>query len=168
MLRNAMARLPATGPARAGLPALALLLLLLCVRPSAAIYQDQAGQYDWLQQHIGRVSKAALGGGPLPTLFAASATASTLAALSPKDGRLLWRKVLAEGDAVEQLVAGSSAVVSLSGGGRQLLAFDADSGAARWAADLSAGADLALLGNQAVTVADGSSIKVRLTAEDSG
>ncbi|PRW59755.1 ER membrane complex subunit 1 [Chlorella sorokiniana] len=125
-----------------------------------AIFQDQAGQYDWLKQHVGRVSAAVLTGGPQPAIYAASADAGTLAALAPADGHLLWRRVLAAGDAVTRLVATSRQVITLSAGGSQLMAWDALTGAAAWAADLAvAAADLAVLGRDAVAVSVGSSVK---------
>lgn len=139
------------------------LLLALCAAPAAAIYADQAGQYDWLQQHIGRVSAAQLGGGPTPTLFAASAAAGTLAALSPSDGRLLWRKVLAPGDAVTQLGAAEGCAVTLTEGGRQLTAWNATTGAALWGALAPGPADLAVAGDAAV-LSVGSEVKVRRAA----
>lgn len=125
--------------------------------------QDQAGQYDWLKQHVGRVSAAVLAGGSQPAVYAASADAGTLAALAPADGRLLWRRVLAEGDAVTRLEVAGQQLVTLSAGGTQLLAWDAHTGAAAWAVDLApeAAADLAELGRDAVAVSVGSSVKVR-------
>ncbi len=130
--------------------------------PFLSAAQDQAGQYDWLQQHVGRVSAAVLGGGSNPAVYVASADAGTLAALAPGDGHLLWRRVLAEGDAVTLLVAADRQVVTLSAGGSQLMAWDALTGAAAWAADLApeAAAVLALLGRDAVAVSVGGSVKV--------
>lgn len=128
--------------------------------PSTA--QDQAGQYDWLKQHVGRVSTAVLTGGPQAAIYAASADAGTLAALAPADGRLLWRRVLAEGDAVTRLVAARKQVLTLSAGGTQLTAWDAATGAAAWVADLTreAATDVAVLGRDVVAVSVGSTIKV--------
>lgn len=124
--------------------------------------QDQAGQYDWLKQHVGRVSTAVLTSGPQPAIYAASADAGTLAALAPADGHLLWRRVLAEGDAVTRLVVARKQVLTLSAGGTQLMAWDAATGAAAWVADLAreAATDVAVLGRDVVAVSVGSTIKV--------
>lgn len=147
------------GPA-APLLAATLLLLVAC-GPAAAIFQDQAGQYDWLKQHVGRVSTAVLTSGPQPAIYAASADAGTLAALAPADGHLLWRRVLAEGDAVTRLVVARKQVLTLSAGGTQLMAWDAATGAAAWVADLAreAATDVAVLGRDVVAVSVGSTIK---------
>ncbi|KAL4426508.1 hypothetical protein ABPG77_008366 [Micractinium sp. CCAP 211/92] len=134
---------------------LATLLLAACAGPAQAIYADQAGQYDWLQQHVGRVSLAAFAAKPRARLFVAS-RAGAVAALFLKDGSLLWRRVLAENDEAVALQAAGTRVFTLSGGGTQLTAWDASSGAAMWAATLAdslelAGGDAAAL----AVVADG-------------
>ena len=67
-----------------------------------------------------------------------------MAALNPKDGSLAWRRVLGEGDAVSHLevdaggagASGASRVLTLSGGGRSLRAFDGESGRMLWQAAL--------------------------------
>lgn len=115
--------------------ATALLLLACAVAPARAIYQDQAGQYEWLQQHVGRVSLAELSAAPRPRLFVASADGA-VAALSVKDGSLLWRRVLSDGDAATRLVPGSDRLLTLTDGGRQLTAWDAATGAAFWAVEV--------------------------------
>ncbi|KAL4458516.1 hypothetical protein ABPG75_013381 [Micractinium tetrahymenae] len=121
---------------------LALLLLAAWASPGQAIYADQAGQHDWLQQHVGRVSLAAFAAKPRARLFVAS-RAGAVAALSLKDGSLLWRRVLGEGDAATALQAAGARVLTLSGGGAQLTAWDAATGAAVWAANLAGSSDLA-------------------------
>lgn len=136
----------------------ALLLLATCPLRTAALYADQAGRYDWLQQHVGRVSAARLASGPRPALLVASSAAGTLAALDPTDGSLRWRKVLAEGDAITVLEVADSRAFTLSGAGRQLLAWDVKSGAALWAADV-AGAHLAVM-KEAVLVSFAGGVKV--------
>lgn len=154
--------------------ALAAGLLLLALPAALGLYADQRGSVqDWLKQHVGRVSAARLAPGPRPALLVASAAAGTLAALDAADGSLRWRKVLAEGDAVTALEVAGSTVVSLLGGGRQLLAWDAASGAALWAADLPApaagqGGDLAVLSNgeDAVLASYEGGVKVRWPADD--
>lgn len=121
---------------------LAALLLAAWAGPAQAIYADQAGQHDWLQQHVGRVSLAAFATKPRARLFVAS-RAGAVAALSLKDGSLLWRRVLAEEDEAVALQAAGTRVLTLSGGGTQLTAWDAGSGAAVWAATLAGSSDLA-------------------------
>jgi outer membrane protein assembly factor BamB len=144
--------------------ALAPLLLLIAAfaGPAAAIYEDQAGQYDWIKQHVGRVKLAQLTTKPRPRLYVAS-EAGALAALSPADGSLLWRKVLAPGDGFTHLLTLGDRLVTVSGNGRQLLAWDAESGAAAWSAALEgqSAADLTAVGSKAVAVAVGGAVKVR-------
>lgn len=131
---------------------LAALLLAACVGPSQAIYADQAGQNDWLQQHVGRVSLAAFAAKPRARLFVAS-RAGAVAALSLKDGSLLWRRVLAEDDEAVALQASGTRVLTLSSGGSQLTAWDAGSGAAMWGATVASSSELAGPDAAALTVA---------------
>ena len=39
------------------------LAACLCLAPALAIYEEQAGEHDWLLQHVGHVQHAALGSG---------------------------------------------------------------------------------------------------------
>lgn len=152
----------------------ALLLLALAstllLQPAAAIYADQAGQYDWLQQHVGAVSLArfAAGGGSGGSLVVASAASGTLASLAPADGSIRWRRVLSDGDAVTALLVAVDHVLTLSDAGRKLQAWDLASGAALWAADLpagSSGGDLAVLRDADVVLASlPGTVKVRACA----
>lgn len=131
---------------------LAALLLAACVGPSQAVYADQAGQNDWLQQHVGRVSLAAFAAKPRARLFVAS-RAGAVAALSLEDGSLLWRRVLAEDDEAVALQASGTRVLTLSSGGSQLTAWDAGSGAAMWGATVASSSELAGPDAAALTVA---------------
>ncbi|KAI3435883.1 hypothetical protein D9Q98_001941 [Chlorella vulgaris] len=147
---------------------LSALLLVAC--GVQAIYQDQAGQYDWLQQYVGRVKLAQLVTRPRPRLYVAT-EAGVLAALSPADGTLLWRKVLAVDDAWTHMIALGNCVVTLSDAGRQLLAWDVDTGAALWAVAVASSlepagsVDLAAVGSQGVAVSVGGTIKAFDTAK---
>lgn len=129
--------------------------LLVCACPALAIYEDQAGQYDWLKQHVGRVTLAKLVSKPRPRLFVAS-EAGAVAEVSTRDGSLLWRRVLAEGESISHLHVASGRVITLSGAGSQLLAWDAESGAAVWAAAPAGSEDAsAIAGGIDAAVADG-------------
>ena len=39
------------------------LAACICLAPAMAIYEEQAGEHDWLLQHVGHVQHAALGSG---------------------------------------------------------------------------------------------------------
>ena len=39
------------------------LVACICLAPALAIYEEQAGEHDWLLQHVGHVQHAALGSG---------------------------------------------------------------------------------------------------------
>lgn len=154
-----------------------LLALTLLASGASAIYEDQAGQYDWLKQNVGRVSLAQLAPRPRPRLVVAS-EAGVVAALSPRDGTLLWRRVLPEGrGAPTYLELAGNRVLTLSDGGCLLEAMDIDSGRLLWALELwateeetlGAAPGVALLGagvGARVAVALGSSLRV--FAVDSG
>lgn len=113
----------------------ALIGLLLLAASAAAIYQDQAGQYEWLRQHVGRVKLAQLATRPRQRLVVAS-EAGVVAALSTKDGALLWRRVLPEGQTIDSLVLAGGRVVVLAEAGKQALAVDLESGQLLWSTTL--------------------------------
>jgi outer membrane protein assembly factor BamB len=146
-----------------------ICMLLLC-GSAAAIYQDQAGKYDWLKQHVGVIKHVEVSGAAQPCIYVAS-TAGVLAALSPEDGSLLWRKVLDEDATIDALAAGSGVLVALSsqrhvrafGGGGRLL-WEASLPPARGAA--ASRADIAIVpggkGSTMVAVRDGRAVAFAL------
>ncbi len=70
------------------------LLLLTCtlaaIQNAAAIYEDQAGTYDWYRAHLGHVHNLYIS--RKQHVFAASQDA-TVARLSINDGSIVWRRV---------------------------------------------------------------------------
>lgn len=68
---------------------------------------------------------------PRSPLFVATEK-NVVAALASKDGSIQWRKVLGEGDAIDQMVVTDGRVIVLSGGGKMLRAFEAERGMMQW------------------------------------
>ena len=139
-----------------------VFLFLLLALPVVIARQ---AEFSWLQQHVDGVKRVQLVSEPQPRLYMASA-ANAVAALELDGGgggTLLWSKVQAEVAAISHLRVAGSRVFTLSDDGRQLSAWDADTGAAVWAAapandsgaaPASAAVDLAVAGS-AVVVALG-------------
>lgn len=112
------------------------LLLLLPWTTVLAIYEDQAGQTDWYQQHIGGVSFAEFAFRSRERVFVAT-DSNVVASLDLRDGSVAWRQVLAASDTVEALglLPKPAAVVTLSSdreNGEYLRLWQAHDGALLW------------------------------------
>ncbi|KAK9816030.1 hypothetical protein WJX74_010737, partial [Apatococcus lobatus] len=83
-----------------------------------AIFEDQAGQNDWYQQHIGGVSFAEFAFRSRERVFLAT-EANVVSSLDLRDGSIAWRQVLVESDTVKALalLPKPPAVATLSASG---------------------------------------------------
>lgn len=74
-----------------------LLALLLCGagRLAAALFEDQAGTYDWYKAHVGLIRAAAFH--PSKPRVCTATQQSVLGCLSLRDGAIAWRKQLEDG-----------------------------------------------------------------------
>jgi outer membrane protein assembly factor BamB len=92
------------------------ILLVFSVK---AIYEDQAGQQDWHKENIGRVRLVTFSKLPgVRQREAYVATASNvIAALNLRTGSTVWRQVLADNEAIDQLVNAGEGLVTLSQNG---------------------------------------------------
>ena len=107
------------------LPCLAVLLLALV--PAWAIFEDQAGSFDWYRSYVGPITDAQLGS--KPRVFIASSQ-NVVGSLNLRDGSIAWRKLLDGPLDGIALVEEASLVLSLSEG--KLRAFDQAEGGLRW------------------------------------
>lgn len=144
---------------RAAPPALALALLLLMAARAFAMYEDQAGTFDWHRQHIGEVLHA--GHSPGRDRFYVATAQSLVAAVSAGDGSIAWRRAYNEEDPLGQIItlAKPAAVVAVSGGGRYVRAWEPARGALKWEAPggapaAAAGAAAGARGSAAVAAVD--------------
>jgi outer membrane protein assembly factor BamB len=89
---------------------LLLLAAALCLAVTHALYADQAGEFDWSAQNVGRAQAVAFGGsvsrgphsvvsrGATRAVYVASdAQSRALARLDAKTGEIQWRRVFPEG-----------------------------------------------------------------------
>lgn len=93
--------------------------LLLCLPGTVhSLYEEQAGQYDWHLRLLGRASKAVFAPRGRPRVYVATEE-GVLASLNARDGSIVWRQVLPEGDSLLQLAVSPkpAAVVTLSAQG---------------------------------------------------
>ena len=105
-----------------------LILLALCL-PSAilAIFEDQAGSYDWHLQHVGPVTSASLGS--RPRVFVGT-TQKVVSSLNLRDGTIAWRKLIGEHIVGTVVVDEVSLLLAISA--RKIMAFDQAEGGLRW------------------------------------
>lgn len=87
----------------AGRLTLAAALLTCCFVSTAAIFEEQAGEYDWHRQQIGRITIAQFAARSRSRAFVAT-EAAVVAALDLRDGSVIWRQVLEESEHIQQLV----------------------------------------------------------------
>ncbi|GLI60547.1 hypothetical protein VaNZ11_002704 [Volvox africanus] len=71
---------------------LCMLAALAAVEGATAMFEDQAGTYDWYRQHIGLVSSASFH--PSKPRVCVATAQSVVGCLNLRDGSLAWRKAL--------------------------------------------------------------------------
>ena len=93
-------------------------LLLWLSPPAAGLYEEQAGQFDWNLEMLGRVSQAAFAPKGRPRVYVATDEA-VIASLNSRNGSTVWRQVLPEGDRVLHLAVSLKppAVITLTADG---------------------------------------------------
>ncbi|KAF4324279.1 hypothetical protein BBO99_00000209 [Phytophthora kernoviae] len=124
---------------------LLLLVLALSLGVSSALYEDQAGEFDWSSENLGRVTAVAFGGsvarGPHSVVSRGSTRAvyvatdkrsRALARLDSKTGEIQWRRVFPEGDAINDIQLTNYGLLSVSGSGRNVRLWDLSSGVLLW------------------------------------
>ncbi|XP_042333908.1 ER membrane protein complex subunit 1 isoform X2 [Sceloporus undulatus] len=123
---------------------LPFLLLFLCCsspRPSAAVYEDQVGKFDWRQQFVGKLRFASLESSQGSKKLIAATEKNVVAALNSRTGDILWRHVdkgTPEGAVDAMLVHGQDAV-TVSNGGRILRSWETNIGGLNWEISTDAG-----------------------------
>jgi hypothetical protein len=120
------------GPNRACLAAAVALLITCCVGPAAAIYEDQAGTFDWYKQFIGRPQTVFFTPGKERVFL--TTQQNLLTSLQTKAGSVAWRRQYTEQDSLDNVLILQSPALLLaaSNGGKTLRAWEAMEGAFRW------------------------------------
>ncbi|KAM4704306.1 ER membrane protein complex subunit 1 [Rhinophrynus dorsalis] len=119
---------------------LSLVLFLLSVLLTAAVYEDQVGKFDWRQQYVGRLKFATLESGLGAKKLIAASEKNVIVALNSRTGDILWRHVdkdTAEG-AVDALLMHGQDAITVSGG-RLLRSWETNIGGLNWEAVLEPG-----------------------------
>ncbi|KAG7401395.1 DUF1620 super [Phytophthora boehmeriae] len=122
-----------------------LLTLALSLGVASGLYEDQAGEFDWSSENLGRVTAVAFGGsvarGPHSIVSRGSTRAvyvatdersRALARLDSKTGEIQWRRVFPEGDAINDIQLTNYGLLSVSGSGRNVRLWDLSSGVLLW------------------------------------
>ncbi len=94
-----------------------ILFLVLCaLGGAAALYEDQAGTYDWYQQHVGLVSNAVFH--PSKPRICVTTEQDVVGCLNLRDGSIAWRKLLSGGSVRVGSVSTLSphAIITTAGG----------------------------------------------------
>jgi outer membrane protein assembly factor BamB len=117
-------------------------ILAICLAaatiPGQAIFEEQADQYSWLQQHIGKPQKFLFAFKGRDRCFL-STEANAIASLDLRDGTIVWRQTLLPTESIDELalLPKPAAVVSLSDQGQSLRAWHASDGTFLWETVLS-------------------------------
>ena len=121
---------------------------LLLLRRVAGLYEDQAGEFDWVREHIGTVTRAVYKERRAYVLSKANDVA-LVAALNARTGAIEWRRALPLGETGDAIAVTPYAVVTLSGG-RYVRAWRLGDGALVWDAVMttSVGGAVSLLALQ--------------------
>lgn len=122
-----------------------LLAVALCVATSTALYADQAGEFDWSVENLGRIETVAFGGsisrgphsvvsrGATRAVYVASDERSrALARLDVKTGKIQWRRVFVEGDSINAIHLTHYGLLSVSGSGHHIRLWELTSGVLLW------------------------------------
>ena len=100
------------------------LFCILVLAPFvAAVYEDQAGSFDWHRAQVGPVTSAHLGS--KPRVFVGTSQ-NVIGSLNLRDGSIAWRKILDGPLSSLALVDDASLFVSFAGG--KIRAFDQSEG----------------------------------------
>eukprot|EP00798_Chlamydomonas_sp_ICE-L_P006705 gene6705-3375_t len=107
-----------------------VVALLLLVQPSFAMFEDQAGAFDWYKPFVGPVTTAAL---QKKRLYVGS-DRNVVGCLNLRDGSIAWRRLLDADDTIDaiELLDTPALLLSLSGNGTYLRAWDQIDGSLKW------------------------------------
>lgn len=87
-----------------------LVMMALVISSALALFPEQAGKYDWFKNNIGFVNTAAID----DSRVYVSSKEGGIAALDAKDGSVVWRVVLDEGEQVQTLEVARDIALTLS------------------------------------------------------
>ena len=152
-----------------------LLLVTLALQGSwlvSALYEDQAGTFDWYKQHVGEVAAADFVGSRDRVYVATQQ--NILAAISKTNGAIVWRRPYGSKDPINTLSTLNKppTVLTVSRGGKYIRAWEPQEGYFKWEASLpsdSISPDAAVAaaamasdatGNTAVAIAAGGHLHV--------
>jgi hypothetical protein len=118
-----------TAPAAAAL--CVLLLLAQLPQPVVAIFEDQAGTFDWYKQYVGRPLSAAFLPGKERVFV--STQQQLLASLQAQSGSVVWRRKHTPQDTLEGMLAlpSPALLLSMSSAGKVVRAWDTLEGSFR-------------------------------------
>jgi outer membrane protein assembly factor BamB len=91
------------------------LLFVTCLHVFG-LFEEQVGEYDWYHAGLGRVTHVLLS--PLKRFAYVATQESVIAAVQMKTGKITWRQVLPEGEAMNDLKLFQEDLLTVSDGGR--------------------------------------------------
>lgn len=144
---------------------LVLLLVGLCALPlGQALYQDQAGTYDWYKSYIGHVQGGAFQKNK-PRVFVTTEQ-GTVSSLNLRDGSIAWRHKLEDGEVPNASLFLDSQGLFVTLSGSMLRAWEHADGSLAWQVPVGATAEKPALTyvsgpNPVVAVVAGGQIQVR-------
>jgi hypothetical protein len=111
-----------------------LLLVVLClgINKVKCLFEDQAGTYDWRQQHIGKPLFSHIDYSTRK--FYIASDQNLLGALNIKTGNIVWRKIFESNDLgkIDHVLFGTNEIVVITGNGHRVQSFNYNNGFANW------------------------------------
>lgn len=114
--------------------ALLVCALVLLLRGSSALYEDQAGSYDWYKPYLGPIATAAFHK-TKPRVYIASEQ-GVVGALNLKDGSIAFRHQPAGASTAQSQLVEGSAAAFVTAVGSVVHAWDHSDGSLKWSAEL--------------------------------
>ncbi|XP_029634121.1 ER membrane protein complex subunit 1 [Octopus sinensis] len=123
------------------LSTLSTLLFVLSFNAASALFEDQAGKFDWMQKYVGRVDFLFWDQSHyVGKRILVGTEKNTIAAINVHNGSIAWRQMFEEGERgrINNLLHHGNALVSVSGNGKIVRSWVATSGFMQWEVVLSA------------------------------
>lgn len=108
------------------------ILLVVLIVGVKCLFEDQAGTYDWRQQHVGKPLYSHVDF--LGKKFFVATDQNLLSALNIKNGNIAWRKIFEsnENGKIEHVLWGTNEIIVITGNGQKIQSFNYANGFANW------------------------------------
>lgn len=112
-----------------------ITVLLVFLQGATALFEDQAGKFDWMQRYVGRVDYLYWDQSHyMGKRLLVGTDKNALAAINVHNGSIAWRQILEEGEKgrINTLLHQGNGLVSVSGNGKFVRSWIPSSGFLQW------------------------------------